>query len=179
MDYQRLVKTLGQRFKPEGREELYKAEFRQRGRKKDETFMEFGYELRRLSNRAFPKKSQDARDLMVFEQFLSGLSDPDLHKFVTLEHPQDIDKAITLATEFETVSLSSRSGFPKKPLSVAVLSSSQNTEIDLLNSMIDHLKELTKKLDQPWCTKCSKRGHSWRKCPEDGKAENTQNKSLN
>ena len=46
-DYRSLVKEIGQRFKPGGQEETYKAGFRGRVKQKEETFLEYGYCLRR------------------------------------------------------------------------------------------------------------------------------------
>ena len=72
ISYDALVSALTQRFKPEGQEEVYKAEFRHRMRRKEENFMEYGCALRRLAIRAFPKIRYEARDYLIVDQFLQG-----------------------------------------------------------------------------------------------------------
>ena len=72
-DYDSLVEMMGHRFKPKGQEETYKAEFRSRNKRKDETYIELGYTLRRLATRAFPGLSHDAHETIVLEPFLMGL----------------------------------------------------------------------------------------------------------
>ena len=64
-NYRSLVKGMGQGFKPEGQEETYKAEFRGRVKQKDETFLEYGYCLRRLAVRAFSKCDLEGREEMA------------------------------------------------------------------------------------------------------------------
>ena len=104
--YDALVTALTQRFKPEGQEETYKAEFSRSVRKAEETFLEFGYSLRRLANRAFPKLAHEAREDLVIDLFLLGLSDAEMRRHVSLAHPGCMDKAITLVTEYETITQS-------------------------------------------------------------------------
>ena len=72
--YGALVSVLTKRFKPEGQGEACKAEFKCRNRRAEETFLEFGDALRRLAIRAFPRIAHEAREDMVIDQFLLGLS---------------------------------------------------------------------------------------------------------
>ena len=73
--YDAYFTALTQWFKPEGKEEAYKAEFRRRVRKAEETFLEFGYSLWRLAIRAFIELAHEAREDLVIDQFLLALSD--------------------------------------------------------------------------------------------------------
>ena len=59
-DYDSLVGMLSQCFKSKGQEETYKAQIRGHNKRKDETYIELGYTLRRLAIRAFPSVSHDA-----------------------------------------------------------------------------------------------------------------------
>ena len=103
--YDAVVTTLTQVFKPEGQEEAYKVGFRCRVRKAEETFLEFGYSLWRLAIRAFPRLAHGAREDLVIDQFLLGLIDAEVWRHVSLAHPGRVDKAITLATEYETITV--------------------------------------------------------------------------
>ena len=72
VSYESLVAALTQRFKPDGLQEAYKAKFRHRTRKRDESFMEYGYALKRLAIRDFPKITHEAREDLIVDQFLQG-----------------------------------------------------------------------------------------------------------
>ena len=48
-NYETLVAVMGQRFRPEGQEEAFKAEFRTRNKTKEESYLDFGHVLRRLA----------------------------------------------------------------------------------------------------------------------------------
>ena len=101
VSYDSLVSALTQCFKPDGREEVYKAEFRRKTKTKEEHFMEFGHRQQRLAIRAFPKINHESREELVVDQFLMGLTDAEMRRHVSLAHLRNVDQAITLATEFE------------------------------------------------------------------------------
>ena len=150
--YDALVTALTQRFKPEGQEEAYKAEFRRRVRKAEETFLEFGYSLGRLAIRAFPKLDHEARDDLVIDKFLLGLSDAKMQRHVSLVHPGCVDKAITLATEYETIAQSIKSPVPQKPKQVAAVASSSESSGSLgdeTHKLLSNLVSLMKS-QQSW-----------------------------
>ena len=77
--------------------------FRNRSKRKDETYIELGHTLRRLATRAFPCLSHDAHETMVLEQFLMGLQGADMRKHVRLAHPKGLDGAVMLTTEYENI----------------------------------------------------------------------------
>ena len=176
--YDALVTALTQRFKPEGQEEAYKAEFRRRVRKAEETFLEFGYSLRRLAIRAFPKLAHEAREDLVIDQFLLGLSDAEMRRHVSLAHPGCVDKAITLATEYETITQSIKSPVPQKPKQVAAVASSSESSCsqgDETHKLLSELVGLIKS-QQSWrpgkfkrkapleCWGCGQVGHKLQEC---------------
>ena len=177
-DYDSLVETMGQRFKPKGQEETYKAEFRGRYKRKDETYIELGYSLRRLAIRAFPGLPHNARETMVLEQFLVGSTDTDMRKHVRLAHPKGLDEAITLATEFENICQAERPHFCTKPRPVAVVQNEGTDSVSEMQQMMNLLKEqqnfLQKMFDNTsnrrrWpgvCYQCNKPGHIRKNCPE-------------
>jgi len=169
-----LVRHMRQRFKPEGQEEAYKAEFRSRVKRKDESFLEYGYTLRRLVIRAFPRLTYEGREELVRDQFILGLSDAEMRKHVSLSHPDSLDKAITAATEFEVVCQSTRGQFPSKPKvvsSVQEQSSSLGSE-QLLCQVLEAIKNLSENQGRRRrvprnikCYECQELGHIRRDCP--------------
>ena len=183
LTYDSLVSALTQRFKPEGQEEAFKAEFRHRVRRKDESFLEFGHNLRRLAIRAFPRINHMSREELVVDQFLVGLSEVDMRRHVSLSHPANVDQAITLATEFETVTQSFKSPLAAKPKQVAAVSDvgatvgtghGSSTD-ELLKVLIDLVKKQNvgqKPRNGPRgknpnivCYNCQNKGHIAKNCP--------------
>jgi len=176
-DFNLLVKTLNQRFQPEGQEEAYKAEFRNRIKKKSESFMEFGHALRRLVIRSFPQIAYEAREDLVKDQFLMGLTDLDMRKHVSLAHPKNLDQAITLSTEYATVCQSVRTPPPPKPQTVAPVQTSSRSSDEQMADLCRRVDELVQKQSSYYkgpkgvCWNCLKPGHLQRNCPEKDKAK--------
>ena len=167
-----------QRFKPEGQGAAYKAEFRHRVRKAEETFLEFGYSLWRLAIRAFPKLADEAREDLVIDQFLLGLCDAEMRRHVSLAHPGCAVKAITLATEYETITQSIKIPVPQKPKQVAAVASSSGSSCsqgDETHKLLSELVDLIKS-QQSWrpskfrrkapleCWGCGQVGHKLQEC---------------
>jgi len=176
-DYNQLVKSLRQRFCPEGRETTYKAEFRRRTRQTGESVRDFGYALRRMAARAFPHIPQDAREEWILDQFLSGLTDQEQRRHVQFAHPHTVEEAIALADEYE--------GFynkPRKPVAAAVTKSVVTPETTDLQSVIRDLQKKVEALQSHKgprrvkgqgqgrrvirCYHCGQEGHIVRECPE-------------
>ena len=173
VSYEDLVKALHQRFRPEGQEEVHKAEFRSLTKKHSESFMEFGYTLRRLAIRAFSSISGKAREGFVVDQFLVGLTDLDMRKHVSLQHPKSIDQAITLATKFDIVVQAVKAPYLLKPKPVAAVAAAPDQ--DLASSVRELIGVLTARSakggqsKQPFsgqCWGCQKVGHIQFNCPD-------------
>ena len=74
---------------------------------------EYGYSLKRLASRAFPTFPSEMRESLTVEQFITGLNGHELKRFVQFAHPKTLDRAISLALEFESFDGSPNS--PRKP----------------------------------------------------------------
>lgn len=100
--YSELKYALTQRFSPPERETVYRCDFRNRRRKPGESAADYGYTLRRLASRAFPSFLADMRESLTVEQFVTGLGSQELKRYVQFAHPKSLDRAISLALEFES-----------------------------------------------------------------------------
>ncbi len=149
MSYMELQCCLKQRFCPDGREAAFKAEFRQRRRKHNETVTEFGYALRRLAMRAFSKISSDAREEWVLDQFMSGLDNIDMRRHVQLSHPATLEEAISMATEYESFFESTKT-LPRKPVNMVsetTQSGKMETGSEDMKKLQEVVSSLAKKVD--------------------------------
>ena len=77
-------------------------EFKYRAKKKEETVTEYGFAITRLVNSAYPRLPFEAREVMALERFIDGLPSIEMQKHVEFGHPQSMDQAVALATEFES-----------------------------------------------------------------------------
>lgn len=100
--YSELKYALTQRFSPPERETAYKCDFRNRRRQPGESASDYGYVLKRLASRAFPSFPSDMRETLTVEQFVTGLRSQELKRYVQFSHPKTLDRAISLAIEFES-----------------------------------------------------------------------------
>ena len=173
--FDELKAVLKQRFKPEGQDEAFKAEFRHRVKRKDESFLEFGHALRRLAIRAFAAMEHTAREELLKDQFIQNL-DGEMRRHVSLAHPTTLDRAIVMATEYDTVTNSLKSPLPQKPKVVAAVAEtpSENTTVQILMKMMENL---TKSIGQRGpqrprsyanveCWGCQEKGHIRVNCPK-------------
>ena len=108
-DYETVRSTLEKRFNPPHRENAFRAVFRRRKWEARESLMDYGSDVMRLAQRAYPGFSYDALDQVAREQFISGLSDIEMKRFVDLRGPHSLEEAVSLATQFESFELSENS----------------------------------------------------------------------
>ena len=99
-NYHILNAVLVRRFCPPEREMAHRCEFRNRKWKSKESVAEFGYALRRLSSLAYLSLQFYVREGMLLDQHIADL-DNQLRRHVQFTHQQSLDKAISLALEFE------------------------------------------------------------------------------
>ena len=150
LNYENIKAILKQRFRPEGQEEAYKAEFRYKTRGKEESYLEFGHKLRRLAIRSFPRMSHESREDLIRDQFVQNL-EGDMRRHVSLAHPKSLDQAITMASEYETISQSLRPVPPQKPRVVAQVSEyvpDDSTKV-LVGELLDGIKQVSAIKESP------------------------------
>lgn len=99
-DYDTLIHILTQRFNPQEREIAFRYEFKNRRRLKGEHFADFGYSLRRLGQRAYPRILYSQLEGHIIDQFILNF---ELQRHVQLNHPMSLDHAISLTVEYCTL----------------------------------------------------------------------------
>lgn len=99
-DFDTLREALVRRFNPAERVTLHRCEFRNRKLQKGESVSEYGFALNRMAAKAYRDIPQEPREIIMVEQFISGLGNVELQRHVQFGHPATLDAAISLAGEF-------------------------------------------------------------------------------
>ena len=100
-NYDRLVTTLTERFEPQNQCEIYKAQLKQRIRKRDEGLPELAQDIKRLTRMAYPSAFIDLRDTLSKDSFIEALNDAEMELFICQKEPVTIDDAVRLALKYE------------------------------------------------------------------------------
>lgn len=141
-----LKSVLTQRFNPSERETAFRCEFRNRKRLSGETAADYGYSLKRLATRAFPTVPVSLRESIVVEQYINGLGRQELRRHVQFAHPTTLDRAISLALEFEAFE-GVQNNTPHKPKDTEIQSVRALKATDESNNLENkRLSELEKSL---------------------------------
>lgn len=140
-----LKSVLTQRFNPTKRETAYRCEFRNRKRLPGETVADYGYTLKRLASRAFPTIPVSLREGIIVEQYINRLGSQAIKRHVQFAHPTSLDRAISLALEFEAFE-GVQNNTPRKPKdtefhSVRALKTSTESDNDTENKRISELEK--------------------------------------
>ena len=112
--------------------------------------MEYGHKLRRLAIRSFPRMGHDPREDLVRDQFIQGL-EGEMRRHVSLAHPRTLEHAITLATEYDTVTQALRPTLPKKPNLLGGVSGEapEDPTRDLMKELLEGIKQMNSTKEAP------------------------------
>ena len=99
LHYDTATVALRWRFEPESRQELYFTKFQTRGHVSNETWAELANNLRLLVSKAFPDLSDDTREQLALDHFLSLLDQPELSSRVRQRHPKTINDGLSYTLE--------------------------------------------------------------------------------
>ncbi|XP_061183328.1 uncharacterized protein LOC133191598 [Saccostrea echinata] len=176
-DYDNLKSILSSRFCPKELVVAHRVDFRSRLRKQNESPSDYGFALRRLGNLAFPDMAYSDREIVILEQFMSGIGNSEIRSHVILHHPKTLESAISLATEFEAVK--GPQLFITKPSVNSVKTENEDTHVktsDELSSLVQTLEKCVNKIANSYrggrkqtgkvieCYKCQQLGHIARNC---------------
>ena len=207
-DFGMAIAALTSRFQPRGTQALGMLEFRKRGRRKDETFLDFAVELRRLSKVAFPTMDEVSREAICIAEFIDKMEQRELR--LKLRHTSfaTLDEAVAFATEWDAietvdssickiVQASTEMTDREKSLEKEVAELRQRLE-KLSSNQTGKKKQKSKPKECSFCGKtghivehcylktgacfsCGKMGHRIRDCPDKSKqsGKDSQTETLN
>ena len=115
-DFEMLKTALRQHFSPPHLEKAFRSMFQQRKRETNEYLMDYGSEVMWLAQRAYPEFKPSVLDQVAREQFMRGLQDIEMKRFVDLDCSGGLDEAISLATQFESFELAEHGADLNRPL---------------------------------------------------------------
>ena len=179
--YSDLRQALTQRFCPAEREIAHRCDFRNRKRKPNETAADYGYALKRLASRAFPNFMPQMRESLTIDQFISGLGSQEIKRYVQFSHPLTLDKAVSLAVEYEAFEGAHNVRKPIDPeiSSVHSLVQSRNTKQETRNDNdISALNRSMQGIQKSLETLLSIQSKSQNNKGNEGKYENSDRRKL-
>ena len=100
--YSGVKKVLRERFEPDSKSMLYKAEFDTRKKRTSETWANFGDDLRRLTDKAFPKLQLEAREEIALSRYLDQLEPPQVSFAVKQRRPKNLSEAVSLTIKLQS-----------------------------------------------------------------------------
>ena len=101
-DFTETMKALQERFEPESKKELYRAELQTRTKKRNEDWAAFGDDLKLLADRAYPDLPDKARERFALNQYLTQLDNTQVAFGVRQAKPKVVDEAVRLTLEMES-----------------------------------------------------------------------------
>ena len=102
-NYGTLKSILADKYDPKEKEVTYRCQFRYRRREKGESSFNYGYQLNKLTQKAYPNFTLSQLEVHGIDQFINGLGSNELQKHVQFRHPKPLHEAIGLATEYEAL----------------------------------------------------------------------------
>ena len=169
-DYDRLAAALTNRFEPANQCELYKAQIKQRIRKRDEPLTELAQDINLV---------QGLRDRLAKACFIESLNDVELELFVCQKEPDTLDDAVRVALKFEAFSQSRRKRLTA-PRSEVRMQRESYDKCDFTSNDIREIKAALTEIQQKSaqqanngqvnrdgrrCYSCNENTHFQRSCP--------------
>lgn len=194
-EYENLVATLDNQFGPSKQVKLHKAELRNRKKRTDESYREFGRAIQKLSVLAYPHDNYERRDKIALEHFEEAIPNTETKLHVGQTKPSTLEEAIKVAEEYDGLRTWANGNEDERPSNRkykhvnAVADEGLNkTLLDCVKAnttMMSKLEATIEKLNQPRnhdarqrkfsdviCWNCSRPGHIQSKCPFPTAQEN-------
>lgn len=142
------VRALEAHFEPEGKWELYLADFLTRNKRPVESWMEYSEELRWLAANAYLDFSTKAHKQLAVTHLLNSIRDTQTVLLVKQKNPSSLAEAVTYVMQIESVLASTRIvSSHQEPTSVPVLSASR--EDNLMTKLSDRIEFISLQQQSP------------------------------
>ncbi|XP_070187353.1 uncharacterized protein [Littorina saxatilis] len=102
-DYESLERVLVKCLTPVGAINMYRNEFKNRKKRKNEDIQEFGRSIQELAEKAYPEDYSTGLEGILIDKFIGGLDNAAMREHVLYGKPKTLDEAIELAQETELV----------------------------------------------------------------------------
>ena len=133
------MNTLTERFEPQNQCEIYKAQLKQRIRKRDEGLPELAQDIKRLTRMAYPSAVIDLRDTLSKDSFIEALNDAEMGLFIYQKEPATIDDAVRLALKYEAFTQGRRKRLSSNK-AVIRMQYEEDTQSTTLRNEIEEIK---------------------------------------
>ena len=129
---------------------LYKAEFETRRKKSAETWADFGDDLRRLTDKAFPTVQLEAHEQLALSRYIDQLDPPQISFAVKQHRPKNLPEAVSSTIELESYlpkdqparAVNETAFEPATTLTPRVIPVQAVSEHSLLQHLLDRIEKL-------------------------------------
>ncbi|XP_070180861.1 uncharacterized protein [Littorina saxatilis] len=102
-DYESLKRVLTKCLTPVGAINMYRNEFKNRRKRRNEDIQEFGRSIQELAEKAYPEDYNTGLEGILIDKFIRGLDNAAMREHVLYGKPNTLDEAIEFAQETELV----------------------------------------------------------------------------
>jgi hypothetical protein len=106
--FSEMLRVLKSRFDPEGKDELYRIQLRNRRQGPKESLTDLAQDIRTMVDRAYPEMNEASKDGLAKQSFLDALPDSELRIRVLQMRPSTLQKAVQDTIELEAISKAER-----------------------------------------------------------------------
>ena len=99
--YQKLVRTLLNRFEPERKSDAFRAQMKARQRRRGEPLAELAQDIKRLVRKAYSEASVGVKEALACDAFTDAVGNADMEWTIFQGKPKGVDDALRLALEYE------------------------------------------------------------------------------
>ena len=138
------VVALAGRFEPDSKRDLYLAEFQSRCKKRTESWVEFGEDLRILVDKAYPMLEDDARQQLALQRYLSQLHHDQIAFGVKQRKPKTIEAAVEATLELESYLVQHSSPGTVAPVQVDSVEQKSSKLMEMMAQLLTRMERLEK-----------------------------------
>lgn len=156
--YTCVTEALERRFGHQHQAEVFRARFRTRVRAHGESLQQLAHDLESLARKAYPGATEDLTMVLLRDQFVDALVEPQMKIYIKQAHPSDLQESLARALEFESFVRTSGSG-------PAILGVGRHFQARRSQAM-DPTSQMSSYVFRGKCWGCDQRGHRQSECTQ-------------